>query len=403
VRIWFDGGWTMVRDQHDWFAPLIDVFRRLPEDRFQTADLPTNLGDRFIVRTLSKDGITYAYIVNNSPWAVKARLQLELPAGGDLQALTPYKQPGAMEIENEGVWWRCSLQPYDVIAAVVTSRDARIVKAFTELPDDVLPLLRNEIADLSSRISSLAKPQERLFGENAGFESDASLPGWIATRDTDVQVDVDSTVAHGGAQSLRIENSAPVAWLRSEPFSTPDSGRLLVRVWAKHAGPSPPRLRLIADSATSSHSFSRQIELAMPGDATSDGWHPYDLWVDDLPGSLRGLRFGIDVLGPGTVWLDDVEMFELAFSRGERNELSKVIALADLQLREGRVGDCRTTLDEYWMQFLRAYVAPAESHLARAANGKRKRQTEPPAPPQSVPKTSSALDRLRQFVPIFQR
>jgi hypothetical protein len=137
--------------------------------------------------------------------------------------------------------------------------------------------------------------------------------------------------------------------------------------------------------------------------AVSDEWQPYDLWLDDVPAGLRELRFGVDVLGPGTVWLDDVQLFELAFSRAERNELSKIIALADLQLRESRVGDCRTTLDEYWMQFLQKYVPPAESHLARASSGKRKPRIEQPATPQSVPKTSSALDRLRQFVPIFQR
>ena len=401
VRTWFDGGWTAIRDQHEWLAPVIDVFRRLPEQRFTTAEIPTSLGDRFVVRSLNSNGITYAYIVNNSPWAVNARLQLDVPASGELKALTPYKSSGSLQIGNDGVWWHCRLEPYDVVAGVVTSHDVRIVRILTELPDDVLPELRDEIAELSTRIPTLGQPQEQPLGDNGGFES-VELVGWTSTQDVDVHVDLDTDVVRSGKRSLRIASQAPVAWLRSESFAPPASGRVLLRVWSKHSGPSSPRLRLIAESAEPDKSFSRQIELTMMDKGSTD-WQSYDLWFDDVPGSLRELRFGVDVLGPGTVWLDDVQVLDLPFSRSERNELSKMIALADLQLREGRVGDCRTTLDGYWMQFLQTYVPPAESRVARAPNGNRQPPADEPAKTQPIPKTSNALDRLKRFVPIFRR
>ena len=430
ARVWFDGGWTAVRDQHDWLAPIIDVYRRLPDGPFQTCDTRTRLGNRLVVRKLPRDGVTYVYIVNNSPWRFEARLQLNMPTVGELKAITPYKTPGTLDVGSDGVWWECTLQPYDLIAGVLTSSDVDIVRVAEELPEDVTPSLRNEIIDLSARIAFLARPRELTLSRNPSFESPATemetLPGWLTTQDPDVRVQLDS-LAHHGKKSLRVTNGAPVAWLRSKQFTMSDTGRLLFRVWARTEQAPAPRLRLLAESTTPGVAFTRQADLALQP-STKDSWRPYDLWIDDVPLTVRNLRIGIDVLGPGIVWLDDAQAFDLTFSRRERNELSKMVALADLQLREGRIGDCRTSLDQYWLQYVKFHVSPNDARIARASKrpsdkGSRPtydanttvRKTKavdstkaPPhksndSPTEATPRTTSALERLRRLVPGIRR
>ena len=361
-----------------------------------------------------------------------------MPDASELKALTPYKRPGALKVDSDGVWWECTMEPFDVVAGVLTRDDVTFGQTYHELPEEVATNMRAEIAELSKRISALANPREISLGENSSFEvadgESKEVLGWLSTQDPDVEIRVDQT-AHSGESSLRISSRAPVAWLRSKQFTVPQTGRMLFRIWARPEAGIAPRLRLLAESTTPSQAFARQVELAIPPD--SDGqWRPYDLWINDLPTTVESLRVGVDVLGSGTVWLDDAQAFDLTFSRRERNELSKIIALADFQLREGRIGDCRTSLDQYWMQYIRSYVTADDTRVARAPiarpvpavsletspspdpkpnkdqnllpkptpnSGKVQQTTSDESQPSALPKTSSAFEKLRRFVPGFRR
>ena len=84
--------------------------------------------------------------------------------------------------------------------------------------------------------------------------------------------------------------------------------------------------------------------------------------VDDLPAEgLSELRVRFDISGPGEVWIDDVKLFDLAFKDKERSELTKLIALADLKLKNKQLADCTQLLDGYWPHFLLAHVPLAET------------------------------------------
>ena len=407
LNTWLDGGWTVLRDQHGWLAPIVDVFRRLPAEAFETVQVPTNLGTRMVLRTLAKDGVTYAYVVNDSPWPIEARVQLDVPAACELQALTPFKQPGRLKVTNDGVWWMFQMQPYDVVAGVLTSTDVRVRAIRNELPNHVLPELRTQIAELSARMQQLTAPRPMPFAANSGFEAPQPLQGWTSTRVADVEVTADRDVHHDGVQSLRVVSKAPLAWVRSVPFATPTTGQLLLRVWIKQdPQPAAARIRLLVESAVGDESFSRQLDIAaqQESSASEKGWHAYEFWIDDLPvDSVSQLRVGMDILGPGTVWFDDIELFDLAFTRGERNELAKIIALADLQLREGRMGDCQSTLERYWLRYLLSYVPPDKSRMARARAKKEKAAAARKAPlPPPPPRTSRLWDRMRRLVPTLR-
>ena len=91
-----------------------------------------------------------------------------------------------------------------------------------------------------------------------------------------------------------------------------------------------------------------------PGRITlSKDWAPYIFQIDDLPAQgLADLQVRIELAGPGEVWIDDVQLFDLAFSDSERAELTKLITLANFKLQAGQIGDCERILGGYWPQYL---------------------------------------------------
>ena len=79
--------------------------------------------------------------------------------------------------------------------------------------------------------------------------------------------------------------------------------------------------------------------------------------VDDLPlEGLTSLRVRFDLMGAGEVWVDDVQVYNLAFSKPELVELSKLIASVEVKLQNGQIGDCLRLLDGYWPKFLEENV-----------------------------------------------
>ena len=96
-------------------------------------------------------------------------------------------------------------------------------------------------------------------------------------------------------------------------------------------------------------------------------WGRYVSQVDDLPlEGLTSLHVCFDLMGPGEVWIDNVQLYHLLFSRAKMVELSKLITLANVKLQGRQIGDCLQLLDGYWPQFLEE-----ERRLAaRAAGGR---------------------------------
>ena len=104
------------------------------------------------------------------------------------------------------------------------------------------------------------------------------------------------------------------------------------------------------------------------------------------------MRF--DLMGAGEVWIDDVELFPLAFSDRERIELSKVISLAGIQLGKGRIGECTRVLESHWPRFLATHV-PLDADSEVASRSEPKKEEPTPRPPEKT----GFLDRVRGALP----
>ena len=95
-------------------------------------------------------------------------------------------------------------------------------------------------------------------------------------------------------------------------------------------------------------------------------------------------------MGAGEVWVDDVQVFSLAFNKSEMVELSKLITQAGRELQNGRIGDCMRLLDGYWPRFLEENVPlPPGTGAMEAADTEKKPPAEEKPPEPRVGSTAS--------------
>jgi hypothetical protein len=116
---------------------------------------------------------------------------------------------------------------------------------------------------------------------------------------------------------------------------------------------------------------------------------------------LTALQVRFDLLGPGEVWIDDVELSDRRFSENEVKELSKLVTLIHVTLLNGQVGECLRLLDGYWPRFLEENVPlPSAEMMAERQTpsepGAAKPAAEPPAEP---PPRTGFWNRMRGLLP----
>ena len=99
-------------------------------------------------------------------------------------------------------------------------------------------------------------------------------------------------------------------------------------------------------------------------------------------------------MGAGEVWVDDVQLFGLAFNRSELVELTKLITLADVKLRNGQVGDCLRLLEGYWPRFLEENVPAPVAALTPDTVTAKPRPAE-----ERQPEHSGFLNRVKDMLP----
>ena len=99
----------------------------------------------------------------------------------------------------------------------------------------------------------------------------------------------------------------------------------------------------------------RRSARTPPAKPIGTEWTQYLFQVRDLPtDDLTDLRVRFDLMGPGEVWIDDVELRE--FSDDDIRELKKMITVAGYTLESRQFGDCQQLLEGYWPRFLLANV-----------------------------------------------
>jgi hypothetical protein len=341
---------------------------------------------------------------------VQVKLTLSDPEGGTWSALGERSLPGDEPLAMGSIAYSLELAPYDICALRGSSGRAQVSSWQTTLSPTAAEDLRRHIDALRAKVIALRQIKPLATLANADFEKPATpeqqVPNWIHADAAGLSFALDRADARG-KQALHFTSRGPVGWLRSDPIPVPRTGRLSVNVWlkTKNAEAQPP-LRLAIEGQYRGQSYYRFATVGAGTNAPQlrDHWGttPYLFHIDDLPTSdLTDLRIGFDLMGPGEVWIDDVQVFELYFRENERDEIMKMIALADLHLGKGQIAQCERLLEGYWPRYLMTHVSDElVAQLAENPTPERASPTTPSNPPvESPPPATSFRDRMWNWVP----
>jgi hypothetical protein len=305
----------------------------------------------------------------------------------------------AAPLERRGplTWWKVELAPYDAAGAILSSSEARVVDYLATLPTEALDELRGRIRDIGARQYQLRDVQAQAYTalSNPGFEQpapDGQIPGW-QHQGAWGSVTLDANQPYEGTTSLHLKSptSQAATWIRSEVLKPPPSGEVTFSVWVRTADAAQqPELRL---SAQWMHRGALIYKPAVFGHGSqfplTTEWREYLIHVPLPAADVSDLRVGVDLYGPGEVWIDGVRLYDPWFKDTERDELMKLYGGAETDLSHHRIANCLRFLEGYWPRFLQTYVEPPPPQPAETP------VVEPPAPAQK-PKM---LDRFRRWSP----
>jgi hypothetical protein len=86
------------------------------------------------------------------------------------------------------------------------------------------------------------------------------------------------------------------------------------------------------------------------------GRKPATLFVGDVSSeSLTELAVSVELIGPGKVWVDDVQILESLLQPDERNHLRGQLLVAQKRLAENNPFPAEQLLDSHWGEYLLRY------------------------------------------------
>jgi hypothetical protein len=402
AQVAFEGGWLLPLGQEDAIRDVLDTFCRLPAAGFQTYQpkAPPEGHDTqpVTVRTLASGAGTYIYLVNDSPWPATVDVEFDASETCTAKPLSPLRPVPPLTSQPGGATWTVELRPYDLVGAVLTNRKVEVRDVHVRVSDEVIAQLKRSIRDIGDRVDSLRIPKPMPVLENAGFEKplqDENIPGWRTAPAPETSVSLAHGQGQGGAgQALKLTSDGPVVWVRSQPITVPQTGRLHVAVWLRAPQPiEQPLFRLAVDGQHRGRPYYRYAEVGGESAPLTDNWSPYVFQVNDLPvNGWDKLEIGFDLMGKGEVLVDEVRVYDKRFNPNEQRELSGAwVALADVHLRQGKLGDCQRVLESYWPRFMLTYVPPPNPRVARNPQPPR-----PAAPPSQEEEQDEDAPSVRQ-------
>ena len=423
ARAIFDGGFTLPMGQEASLRDWIAVFGQIPADDFR----PQTVSRQPVtIRALTQKDTTWIYVVNDSPWSVDVTIPLDASKDASMKVLGNDSHPEPVQRDGARAVWKTTLAPYDLAAAQFSA--AKLAKRDPDVRFDpsVTESLSARIRDLGERAASLPNQPPSPGPENADFEAPAgadTVAGWqlvggarapdpgAETQNAGAVIDqrifhTDPEKGYKGKQSVRLVGQQNTVSLRSRPFAVPQTGRVALRLWLRTEQLKDQPLVALGVEGPGHDGelpFRRVAWVGgnRPGIAPlKPGWAEYYTRFDDLainPGSE--LRIRIDLVGPGTVWIDDIQLNQLSFQEKERKGLYKIIVSAGEKLQNGELSACLNILEGYWPQFLVEHVPPVSSPYSQAGPP-RKDDGKKPAKDKESPGLSR---RLRGLVPRFLR
>jgi hypothetical protein len=413
-----DGGQMLLLGQEDATRNLLTTLQALPAQTFADVHPSTDESDTrpLVLRRWSDANSTWLYLVNKSPWPMTAEVDFAARNGLQGDLLGPAGRSIQLKSSGNVARWTTPVEPFGMVALQLRTSQVKVAAWKATAEPAIEAAIREQIREIRLRANTLRSPPPLTQLANGSFEAppegNQPVPRWSQAEGAGIQIQLDGNAAKTGASSLYMVSrapgrgdAAPVAWVRSEPLTTPTTGRLAIWVWLKVADAKrQPKLRLAIEGRLDGEPYYRRANVGASEDGRAtqpllEEWSPFLFPVDDLPTTgLTDLQIGFDMMGEGEIWIDDVQTFDLWFQDVERDSLLKRIALADFHAQEGKLGDAYEFLGSHWPQFLRRHVTLTETRVATLPPT----GISPPAAPAPAPapaKSPGMFDGLRRWVP----
>ncbi|MCL2347240.1 MAG: hypothetical protein FWC50_03150 [Planctomycetaceae bacterium] len=233
------------------------------------------------------------------------------------------------------------------------------------------------INEMSIANNSSGTTTSVLSAGNVQEAKTSGIPGWQVDGDATFEAETDFQVHKNGTAGLRMTAGQTPGRVVSHDFPAPKTGRLFVSAWVgipENATDLPLRITLGGQhrnmpmpvrQATLAPMIWPIISQAAPINGVR--WHQVVVPFSDLPLDADTLAVGFELFAPGTVWIDDVNLYQLAFTDAERTALIRIGAVVNHRLGKERISETLSMLDGYWARLL-AQSIPDVDELRKQRN-----------------------------------
>ncbi len=382
------GGWLVPMGQESSLRSLVRVLEQFPLQTMQDVAIQ-GASASLRVRSLEHDGKTYVQFVNNASWSENVFIQLRASQQTQATKLTG----GASRQENESVTLpageptsvQLAMPAYSLMGLVIDSTEVQILSITSAAPTEMANIMQQRMAGLQSLIDRAGQlnEQQTLGLRGGDFEAwgeDGKPLGWTISTHPSTTIRREEELPHTGRACVRLENRSEnkaTAWIQSDRIAIPTTGRLALEVWVRGTpGAAQPIVRLsLVGRYRDGQRFQRWHEF-VSGKPTSsrlgardetqltDDWgrRPLVLLVPDVPSDdLSELSVAVDLVGQGTICVDDVRVYGMFLHPDEQVHLSGQMFVASQQMRQGDFRLADQLLHSFWANFLSTYIAHAQA------------------------------------------
>ena len=363
----------------------------------QTMAVVENLPAPLVVRVGDGESGTWITVVNAGGVPCRAVLALDGRPSTTVDAAdgaqVPLDAAGGVNVALEA--WG--------VRSLVVDGQRNVRGAEVRFAESVKPSIEQKLARVRQRRAVFEMPLPLKVLDNPSFDLPSlagTVTGWELVESKRGTLSLSTEAGQGGRQGVVFSSINGLSTVRSNPFEPPVTGRisLAVRLRVPGGGPQPP-LRLALEGVENDKEYYRFAAIGglAGGKPLEDTWSQFVLQVDDLPAhGLESLRVRFDLLGPGSVQIDDVRLFDLAFDESQRVTLSKTIALFESHLAADDLGACVLDLDSHWLRFLERYISDQAVELAvQAARSEPAGAADTAIP--AAERSGSLIDRMRRW------
>ena len=296
----------------------------------------------FPVRFVQGNDAAWLLVGNSSRMAARVDVSLNTAATG-VDVIT---EQTLSTVNNQ---FEIEVMPWSlrVIRLDRSEVDTRPLTGTVHFEEDAVRSIEESVADLRQRQAVLETPPQISVLDNPGFDLPGlgnGVTGWEIIEAAGGQLElIEAPSPKAGDseknQAVRMTSVGSLATVRSNPFQPPETGRLSVAVWLRlpPSVPQPP-LRIAVEGVDSGEQYYRfaPVGAAAGGRPLQEGWNRFVLQVTDLPSDPNeSLRLRFDMLGPGVVEIDELEVYDLVFNQEQQNELHGVLNEMESELADG--------------------------------------------------------------------